>query len=307
MKMVMANIHESVLVSEVIEALHIKRALRERRQKFIDATVGTGGHALEIVKAGGCVLGIDLDPGMLEITGERLEKGCLLSEVLAKDDPVPFKLVCGNFKDIDKIAREAGFSGCNGIIFDLGVSNIHLMDSGRGFSFRNEDAILDMRLDKNSQAVTASDLLNGLRRDQLVFLFGKVLRHFEAKKLADRVVAARSVKRIRTVGDFLSICEDISAKPALNSATLPFLAVRMAVNSELENLGESLPKAWSILKKGGRLLVITFHSGEEAVVKDFERKIAGKSDVSGPIVPGQNEISANPRSRSARLRVFLKN
>lgn len=294
------NYHESVMVREVYDALHLNNlALRKNGKLYIDATVGTGGHSLEIIKAGGCVLGIDLDEAMLEVAKRRLE-----------ETGGSFKLVHGNFKDIDKIAKEYGFTSCNGVLFDLGVSNIHLLGADRGFSFQNTETPIDMRLDRCSQAVTAADLLNGLRKDQLTFLFGKVVTNFNARKLAQKVTSYRETKKIVTVGDFLASIRGVKGKPGLNPATLPFLALRMAVNSELENLAEALPKAWLLLKKGGRLVVIYFHSGENIVLKDFEKKIEACGELgtfSDPIVPTVSEINANARARSAKLRVFLKN
>ena len=296
------NYHEPVLVQEVIEAL---APLQQAR--IIDATLGTAGHTLKLVKAGAQVLGIDLDREILEVAGKRLAVAC----------PTPnqnglgsFKLVYGNFRSIDVIASREDFREVDGILFDLGVSNLQLMGEKRGFSFGYPEAALDMRIDPNSQAVTASDLLNGLRADQLTVLFSKVLTPSQSRFLASRVIEQRERNPFETVEDFLRIAKRVRIKKDLNPATLPFLALRMAVNSELENLNEALPKALTCLKKGGKLLVVTFHSGEEKITLDFfhqsQKEGTGKILTSVPIRPGGDEISKNPRARSAELWVLQK-
>ena len=285
--------HESVLVDEVIEGLHI-----EKTRKYIDATLGNGGHALEILKLGGEVLGIDLDPAMLAIASERMEAS----------GEKNYKLVNGNFTGIDKIAAENSFSPVNGILFDLGVTNIHLKNLERGFSFENPEAPLDMRINPEAQGVKAADLLNVLREDQLTDLFKVTLEPGAAKWISGRVLHSRLVKSIATVGDALEICEGLKiGKPGLNEATLPFLALRIAVNSELSNLEEALPKAFALLDKGGRLVVISFHSGEDAIVKDFFKEKAGqgaKIITFKPVHAKEEEISINRKARSAKMRVL---
>jgi len=287
------NYHEPVMVQEVIEVL---APLKEAR--IIDATVGTGGHTLELVKAGANVLGIDLDVGMLEEAKKRLEGAGSLN------------LTYGNFREIGVIASGEDFREVDGVLFDLGVSNLQLMGEKRGFSFGYPEAALDMRIDPNSQGVTASDLLNGLRADQLTALFSKVLTPSQSRFLASRAVVQRERKPFETVEDFLRIAKRLKSKKDLNPATLPFLALRMAVNSELENLNEALPKALACLKKGGKLLVVTFHSGEEKIVLDFYRKVekegSGKILTLVAIRPGEDEIKKNPRARSAELWVLQK-
>lgn len=248
--------HESVMIDEAIEGLHI-----EKGRKYIDATLGTGGHALEILKRGGKVLGIDLDPKIVEIARNRIA------------DEKNFKAVHGSFTKIDEIARENEWEPVSGVLFDLGVSNIHLRDLERGFSFENPDAALDMRIDPNSQAIKASDLLNVLREDQLSEMFEVTLDPGSAKWITGRVLHARARKPISSVGDALETCEGLrTGKRGLNEATLPFLALRIAVNSELDSLMEALPKAFRLIAGGGRLVVISFHSKEDGLVKDFMKE-----------------------------------
>ena len=264
------------MVREAVEQLHIKTG-----SKYIDATLGNGGHTLEITKAGGIVLGIEADPEMLKIAESRLGDKA--------------KLVLGNFKNIDTIATENGFDKVSGILFDLGVTNIHLTNDSRGFSFSNPNLQLDMRLNPEGQGVKASDLLNALREDQLIQLFETTLDSGSSRWLARRVILERPIE---TVGDFLKVCEGLKSKQGLNPATLPFLAVRISVNSELDNLKEVLPKAYELLESGGRLVVISFHSGEDRLAKEFM-----KGEL---ILPKGEEISKNPRARSAKMRVYEK-
>lgn len=277
------NYHESVMTEEVIEALHV-----QKNCNYIDATLGTGGHAFEILKRGGKVLGIEMDPQMIKISQDRLKS---LKNL---------KLVQGNFTRIDEIVGENKFLPISGIVFDLGVSNIHLKDGERGFSFENGEAELDMRLDPNSQEVKASDLLNILREDQLEDLFAIALDPGAAKWITGRVLHSRLLKPIKTVGDMLEIAKGLrTGKYGIREATLPFLALRIAVNSEIDNLKEALPKAYDLLEEGGRLVVISFHSREDKVVKEF----VGSSRL---IAPTLEEISKNPRARSAKMRIIVK-
>lgn len=295
----MNNYHETVLTDEVIEALHI-----EKGGKYIDATLGNAGHAIEIAKKGGRVLGIDLDPEMVAIAqkrvGEHAPRGC-------KD---AYKLVQGNFIDIDKIAGKNGWDEADGILFDLGVTNLHLKDLERGFSFENPEAPLDMRMNPEVQGVKGSDLLNVLREDQLRDLFEITLEPGPAKWISGRVMHSRAIKPIENVGDLLEVSQGLrTGKHGINEATLPFLAVRIAVNSELANLEEVLPKAFKLLKKGGRLVVISFHSKEDVLVKNFFKSKAAegaKQITFKPVMAGEKEIEENRRSRSAKMRVLEK-
>jgi len=294
--------HEPVLVNEVIEVF-----APLYKARIIDATLGTGGHSLEMVKAGAEVLGIETDEEMFKVGYERLKKACPTPN---KNGLGSFKLVNDNFRNIDSIAQKENFNEASGVLFDLGVSNIQLVSPDRGFSFGNPNAKLDMRLDRGAQGLTGADLLNALRQDHLIKLFQKVLGFRDSRYLAERVIEARAEKPIATVGDFLAVARGIKTKKGLNPATLPFLALRIAVNSELENLNEALPKAFDLLRKGGRLAVIVFHSGERQIVLDFyfqnERRRTGKILTRKPIVPSEEEITKNPRARSASLYVLEK-
>lgn len=271
--------HESVMIKEVLESLHLKTG-----SQIIDATLGTGGHTEAIVKAGGKILGIEADPKMLDIAKKRLKNTA--------------KLVLGNFSNIEQIAKDNNLAEVDGILFDLGVSNLHFKDDERGFSFSDSEQDLDMRLNPEIQGVKASDLLNVLDQTQLTQLFGKVLSHNESKRIAGRIVSLRPVN---TVSDLIQIVKNIPHKEKLNPATLPMLALRIAVNSELDNLNEVIPTAIGLLKKGGKLLIITFHSGEEKIVQKYMEK---RTKIR---IPSYEEINRNVRSRSAKLYVYTKN
>lgn len=286
------KIHKSVMVDEAIAALHVKN-----QALYIDGTLGTGGHSYQILAAGGKVLGIDMDPAMIKISLER---------VSGKFDSKDFVFEKGNFTDMARISQKNSWTPVSGILLDLGVSNLHLKDEVRGFSFANPETSLDMRLDDNSQGVSAADLLNVLRGEQLTEMFMVTMEGGPARWLSARVMEFRKIKLVESVGDFLEICKGLkSGKTGLSEATLPFLALRIAVNSELDNLSLVLPVAYKLLEKDGRLVVISFHSGEDKIVKDFVSGL-GNSGKSEMVVPGLPEVYENPRARSAKMRVIIK-
>lgn len=293
------------MVNEVLDYLNLDAPL-DSRKKFIDATVSTGGYSLEIYKKGGEVLGIDFDPSVLEVARRRLEACPAPDNVGGR-----FQLVTGNFKDIAKIANAHGFKSVDGIVYDLGVSNLQLTSTSRGFSFGNKNAPLDMRINPKVQGVKGADLVNGLREEQLVSLFTQTMDYPVASKLSKLVIKSREEKPFETVGDLLkAVDEVINKKGKLHPATKAFLALRIAVNSELENVKESLPQAISLLGRGGRLVVVSFHSGEDAIVKNVFRSFEQKKEIKvltkKPIFPTDTEIEKNRKARSARLRAVEK-
>jgi len=309
--------HKSVLKDEVCELLKKENAPLNIQARLIDATLGLGGHAKEFVRSGWKVLGIDMDKKAIEVAQKVLTQACPARYHTVSDSTRssrktgPFKLINGNFKDIKKIAIEHGFTKVDAILFDLGVSVPQLTSKVRGFSFQNADAVLDMRLGKTTQNVTAADLLNALNEKQLVNLFASVMPHNISRRIAKRVVNQRKITKFSRVGDFLDVVgSSIRGKGRLHPATLPFMALRIAVNSELDVLQLALPDAFSLLAEGGKLAVISFHSGEDAIVKhvfkEFEGKSKGKIITKKPIVPTRREIVLNPRARSAKLRVIQK-
>ena len=301
-----SKFHTPVLIGEVIKYLVTDNAHLNSQAWIVDATLGTAGHTLEFIKLGKNVIGIEMDKDMLKVAEKRLDEAC----------PVPdkcgaYKVFHSNFKDIDSILEKDGINNVFAVLIDLGVSNLQLTSDERGFSFSKRDVELDMRIDKDSMGLKASDLLNALREDQLVEVFLSTMEFGEARELSKRVVRGRGFKQYESVGDFLDTCESVVKRSGkLHPATRPFLALRMAVNSELENLEEVLPKALKVLEKGGRLGVISFHSGEDKIVKDVFTKAKKLNDVklvnSKPIVPDTDELGENPRARSAKLRIVEK-
>lgn len=282
--------HEPVMVNEVLESLHVQKG------KYIDATFGAGGHSSQLINNGGEVLAFEQDPYMLEVAN---------SDLLANPH---LKLVNTNFINLKKTSLENGFNQVNGILFDLGISNIHFSDAERGFSFQFPEAPLDMRLETQTSTVKAADLLNSLSENSLSDLFSLSLKPWDANRLAKQVIRFREKKPFLTVGDFLKITKFLHTKPGKHPATNAFLALRIAVNSELVNIEIALPQAIGLLKSGGRLAVITFHSVEDGLVKKifkgFEEQNLGKIITKKAIKPTDNEVNKNPKARSARLRVI---
>jgi len=296
----MNNYHKSVLLQEAIENLNIRAG-----EKYIDGTLGGGGHTFEILKRGGKVLGIDVDTDAFEFVKNDL--GSRIKDLKIGEDLV---LIKGNFRDIDKIAKANGFDTVAGILLDLGISSHHVDTAERGFSFQKEGP-LDMRMD-NDLGVTAGDLVNGLTKGELIELFTKFGEEGFARVISNSIVNARKVKRIDTTTELAQIIKKAVpfSKKGIHPATKAFQALRIAVNDELNSIIEVLPKAVKLLMPGGRLTIISFHSLEDRIVKqlfiEFEGKELGTIITKKPIVPTEEEIEANNRSRSSKLRVFEK-
>ena len=288
----MNNYHTSVLLQEVLDYLELKRG-----KWYIDATLGGGGHTQAILERGCRVLGIDVDQDALNHVRQRL--GSNEDLVLAR----------GNFREIDTLAKEHGLEKVSGILFDVGVSSYQLDTPERGFSF--QDGPLDMRMDQQL-SVTAGDLVNGLTNKELQELFVRLGEERYARSIAKHIEVYRKEQLIRTTGELVGIIRQ--AVPHLptkvHPATRVFQALRIAVNDELHALSEALPKAVNLLESGGRLVVISFHSLEDRIVKrafvTFEQEGLGKIITKKPIEATEDELGENRRSRSAKLRVFEK-
>lgn len=290
--------HRSVLLQETIDLLRV-----EPGKSYIDATLGGGGHAKAILDKGGKVLGIDLDDDALSYSGKALK------------DYDRKTLVAGNFKNIDEIASKHGFQKVAGIVIDLGLSSHQIDDKTRGFSYVG-DAALDMRMDKSSR-LKAADLLNILGKDELYEIFTKYGQEPRSRAISNSVIRARRIKAFQNSSDLTNIVEEayglkgeipMKVKAQVNNRI--FQALRMAVNDEINNLEAVLPKALNLLERGGRLVVISFHSLEDRIVKraflDFERKGLGVLLNEKPVTPSFIEISDNRRSKSAKLRTIEK-
>lgn len=286
----MRSNHEPVLLREAIELLNVREGGR-----YIDATLGGGGHGEVILKGGGVLLGIDQDPDAVRIARRKLDVRGWKVEIIK-----------GNFRDIEKTAKENDFASADGVLFDLGISSMQLEAKGRGFSF-NRDELLDMRMDPSSQSVTAADLLNSLHEDQLYELFKETSQKNIAWAVARAIVRARP---LTTTKELVGVVGGVVPRRKIHPATTIFMALRMAVNSEVENLEMGLSGALNLLGRGGRVVVISFHSGEDRLVKEFFRSEEKRGRVSiltkKPIVPSGLEIENNPRARSAKLRVAEK-
>ena len=258
--------HIPVLLKEAVDGLNVRQG-----GKYIDATFGTGGHSAEIKRRGGKVLTIDADP-----------------EVHAA--------VTGNFRDIERIAKEHGFERVDGILFDLGVSSMQLDTPERGFSYRFAGP-LDLRYDP-TLGTTASDIVNTYSEGELYEIFSRLGEENNARAIARAIVRARGVEKITTTEKLVKVIG--KSQPVLSRI---FQALRITVNDELGALREGLSSAGKLLINGGRLVVISFHSLEDRIVKQYMRNSDWRVLTKKPITASYNEVKANPRSRSAKLRI----
>ncbi|HEX4744403.1 MAG TPA: 16S rRNA (cytosine(1402)-N(4))-methyltransferase RsmH [Candidatus Limnocylindria bacterium] len=304
--------HEPVLLAEVLAELHPVEGGR-----FLDGTVGAGGHAaaiLERTAPSGRLLGLDRDPAALAIARRELERfgGRAL-------------VVEGNFAVCDELARAHGFADLDGVLFDLGLSSIQLADEGRGFSFRSTGP-LDMRAGPDAGR-SAADLVNTWSAADLRRIFTELGEEPEAARVANAIVRRRARDPFTTADELGRFVAGVKTRRprSTDPATRVFQALRMAVNAELDNLARGLEAATRILRPGGRLAVIAFHSLEDRAVKQyFARESrdcicpphlptcvcghrAGLRVVTRrPLSADSAEVARNPRARSARLRVAEK-
>ena len=304
--------HVSVLLKETVEQLNIRPD-----GIYVDGTLGGGGHAYEVLRRlspKGRLIGIDQDADAIKAAGERLlEFGSRVT------------IVRSNYCNMRLELQKLGIDRVDGILLDLGVSSFQLDSAERGFTYR-EDAPLDMRMDRR-QAKTARDIVNEYSEQELF----RVIRDYGedkfAKNIAKHIAAARAIKPIETTGELVEIIRRaIPAKVRMNGghpAKKTFQAIRIELNGELEVLKNSLDDMIDLLKPGGRICVITFHSLEDRLVKTIFKtnenpctcpsnfpvcvcgnKPKGRLAVKKPIVPGEEELTKNKRSKSSKLRVF---
>ena len=284
--------HTPVLPEETIEALAVQPGGR-----YIDCTLGAGGHAAAILERsspGGQLLGIDADPEAIKIARARLEaySGSTL-------------LVNQNFVNLKSICNKYRFSPVHGILFDLGLSSLQLNGSGRGFSFQ-QDAPLDMRLNPH-QPVTAADIVNTSSEAELARLIKTLGEESRGGKIARYIVRERPIKTTLRLAEIVEQATG-GRRSRIHPATKTFLALRIAVNQELENLKSALEQTTSLLGFGGRLVVISYHSLEDRIVKQFMQREASGQNArlrlvnKKVITPSLAEVQFNPRSRSAKLR-----
>lgn len=305
--------HISVLLDECIENLNIKPD-----GIYVDGTLGMGGHSEQILKrlTSGRLIGIDRDESAIERAGERLKE---YSDRLT--------LVHSNFSDVAAVLDNLGIEGVDGMLFDLGVSSPQLDESERGFSYMN-DAPLDMRMD-NTSALSAWNVVNEWSEEELMRILWDYGEERYARRIVGKIAQARSEKPIETTLELVDIIKSAMPASALREKQHPakrsFQAIRIAVNDELGAVEEMMKTAPDKLNKGGRLCVISFHSLEDRIVKTAIAKrengctcpreapicVCGfvqtlKNVHRKPIVPGEDELKENPRSRSAKLRVAEK-
>lgn len=301
-----AAAHLPVMVPQVLEVLAVHPG-----GSYVDATVGLGGHAEAILEAapGGRLLGLDQDPAALEVARARLARfggGAVLAQ--------------GNFRELDKHARSAGFAAVDGVLMDLGVSSMQLDTPARGFSFQ-EEAALDMRMDPSSP-VTAAEIVNDWDEEDLANVIWRYGEERRSRSIARAIVARRPIRGTRDLVSAIEQAVGRGRERQIHPATLTFQALRIAVNQELDSLEDALPQAHGLLDgAGARLAVISFHSLEDRIVKNYLRRESTDcvcpprtpQCVCGHVAtlrlvtrramrPSPAEVAANPRARSARLR-----
>lgn len=297
----MQSIHRTVLLNEAIEGLNLKK-----HSVVVDGTFGGGGHSLEICKRFSDVkiIAIDQDKNAYRNAKDKFaDSGCDIA------------FVNENFRNIDKVLKDRGLKEADGIIFDLGLSSDQLERGGRGFSFLvDEPLFMTMKENPSTEDLTAKEIVNTWEEENLISIIRGYGEEKFSRRIAKGIVLAREKKEIKTTFDLVKIIGD--AVPAaykrgrLHFATRTFQAIRIAVNDELGTLALGLEKGFNLLKKGGRMSVISFHSLEDRIVKRFykikEAEGEGKLINKKVILAKEKEIKENPRSRSAKLRIIEK-
>lgn len=299
--------HVTVLKNEMIDAVVHNGGV------YVDLTLGGGGHSREVLKKGAYLIGIDQDSDAITAAGKNL------SEFEGK-----FTLVKSNFKNIKQVLSDLNIDKVDGIIADLGVSSYQLDEGSRGFSYMH-DGRLDMRMDQNS-SFSAEDVVNDYSESELCRIITDYGEERWAKRIASFIVEARKKERIKTTGELVSIIKAAVPKGARQGGPHPakrtFQAIRIEVNGELKILAKTIEDAAEVLKPGGRIGIITFHSLEDRIVKETYLRLAkgctcppnfpvcvcgGVSKLKvitrKPILPTDEEIEFNPRARSAKLRI----
>ncbi len=302
-----ATVHKPVMLREVLAALDVRPGGR-----YVDGTVGAGGHAYAIMEAatpGGSLVGLDKDPQALEEARERLAR--------FGDD---VRLVHGDYAGMGEVCRELDFVPVHGVLLDLGLSSLQLEASERGFSFQREGP-LDMRFDP-TQELTAEQIVNEYAERELIDILQRLGEEPRARRIARRIIERRPLQTTTELAKVVEEAVGGRVRRQSHPATRTFQALRIAVNQELLSLADCLPVAYGLLGDLGRLAVLSYHSLEDRIVKSFIQREsrdcvcpprqpvctcghkAGLRSVSrGAARPSPDEVADNPRSRSARLRV----
>jgi 16S rRNA (cytosine1402-N4)-methyltransferase len=298
--------HEPIMLNECIENLNIKKD-----GIYVDGTLGGAGHSSKIVEKldGGLLVGIDRDEEAIEASKKRL---AAYTNV---------KYIHGRHEDIVEHLQGLGIDKIDGVLLDLGISSYQIDEGTRGFSY-TKDAELDMRMDQ-TQTLSAKDIVNDYTVQELENIFRSYGEEKFSKRIAERIVTERKIKKINTTYELADIVRSAVPKDAVNSFKRIFQALRIEVNGELKELKKAIFDIVRVLNPGGRICIITFHSLEDRIVKeaflelqgrctcpkDFPKcvcgfKSYGKVITRKPIVPSEEEMERNPRSKSAKLRVF---
>ena len=289
--------HKPVLLREVLEIFNPKPG-----QIYIDATINGGGHSREILKKigeKGKMLGIDWD--------------CELLAELGNESLKNLKLVCETYSNLKKITDSLNFKKVDGVLFDLGFSSHHLEKSGRGFSFQKDEP-LDMRYNPKTNELSAEKIINTWSGEAIENLLQNCGEERFARSIARGILRERNDKKIATTRELVKVvAQNVPGwylKKKIHPATKTFQALRIAVNRELENLEKALPQAAELLKPSGKLIIISFQSLEDRIVKNFfkegEKEEVLKILTRKPVTPPTQEVGTNPRARSAKLRAAQK-
>lgn len=286
--------HNSVLLKEVVQYLDPKPG-----DVVLDATFGFGGHSLAIskkAKGKASIIGFEKDPRVFGMVAKHL--------------PPNITLINDDFINYKKYLEKKEIEGIDKVIMDLGISSWHLDHSGLGFSFQRDEDI-DMRLNPDS-SFSAKDILNSYSEADLADVFYYLADEYQAKRIAKAIVKARKLNKITRTSELVKIIESNKGRKfgKIHPATKIFQALRIEVNKELSDLKFFLERIIDDLKTGGRLIVISFHSKEDRIVKMIFKKYQKAGTVKiltkKPIVPGERELAINPRARSAKMRIILK-
>lgn len=285
--------HIPVLKEEVLHFLNPKE-----NENFIDCTAGLGGHALSILEKNGPngkVLAMEWDEELYDLLKEK--------------ESERFIPVNESYTQIEDVVKEKNIFPISGILFDLGFSSFHVDESKRGFSFMKKEK-LDMRYNKNNP-LTAHEIVNKYKEKDILYILQKWGEEEYAKDITERIIKERKERPIETTKELVAIIERsipkyYQKKQRINPSTKTFQALRIAVNGELLGLTATLPLALEVLEKGGRLVVICFHGGEEKIMKNFIRSANVLNLTLKPIIPTHEEINNNIRSRSAKLFAVIK-
>jgi len=293
-------IHTAVLKKKVLEYLDPKQ-----NENFVDCTIGEGGHAEDILgKNGpeGKVLGIDLDPQ--QITASQWLHVQFKDRIVLAND---------SYTSLTEIIERKNFGQINGILLDLGMSSAQLVRAQKGFSFQIDQG-LDMRYNDETNYLTAEKIVNEWSEEKIEEILENYGEEKFARKIAKNIVEQRKLGRIKSTFQLIEIIKDATPstywRGKIHYATRTFQALRIVVNDELENIKKVLPKAISILAPEGRLVVLSFHSLEDRIIKNFLSSESKKGIVKiltkKPIIASRDELGKNPRSRSAKLRAAIK-